>query len=216
MTGRHWVFTAAGRAFDFDDPRPDMIDARALACQLSREGRWSNNLHFPFSVGQHSMLVAEAIREPAWRIYGLLHDAAESFTRDLGTPFKDWLLAQGADVRELERKILNQAVFPHFGLPRPTWAIAEAVDIADARVLATEYRDVVQGKDPALWKPSGEPLGRTVRFKRPDVVEDEFIVRLEQYRRLATTPAALAAIDRDRQREAANGRGLIEPERAIL
>jgi len=173
-----WVFTAAGICFDFDNPRPEMIEPRALAWQLSGEGRWANNTHWHLSVAQHSLIVANAIPRPEWRIYGLLHDAAESVTRDLSTPFKAWLQAQGADVVGLERRIL-MAVWERFNLPQPTAEIAAAVDLADARALATEYRDVVKGKGPA-WVPSAPPLpGKPIRFIRRDQVEEEFLKALD-------------------------------------
>lgn len=173
-----WVYTAAGIAFDFADPRPEMIDRRALAWQLSGEGRWANNTHFALSVAQHSLLVAQLIRDPAWRIYGLLHDAAEAFIRDLPTPFKLWLLQQGADVPGLERRILMRAILPHFGLAPPTAEIAAAVDHADAVALATEFRDVVRGKGPE-WTPSARPSPITVRFRKREDVEEEFLDQLE-------------------------------------
>ncbi len=174
-----WVYTAAGRCFDFDNPQPEMIEPRALAWQLSGEGRWANNTHWPLSVAQHSLCVANAIPNPAWRIYGLLHDAAEAFTRDLPTPFKLWLAKCGADVVALEHRILHQAVLPHFGLARPNDEIATAVDRADARALATEYRDAVKGKGPE-WVPKGEPLpGKALKFVPRDKVEQDFLTALD-------------------------------------
>lgn len=178
-----WVYTAAGLPFDFDNPRPEMIDRRALAWQLSGEGRWANNTHWPLSVAQHSLTVAYAIPEPAWRIYGLLHDAAEAFTRDLPTPFKLWLAARGADVVGLERRILTEAVLPHFGLQLPSHEIAAAVDLADQRALVTEYRDVVKGKGPE-WVPAGQPLpGKALKWRKRDDVEEEFLEALENMTR---------------------------------
>lgn len=169
-----WVYTAAGLCFDFANPRPEMVEPRALAWQLSGEGRWANNTHWHLSVAQHSLIVANAIPQVEWRIYGLLHDAAEAFVRDLPTPFKLWLASQGADVPGLERKILNGAIYPHFDIPPPDGLIATAVDDADARALATEYRDVVRGKG-TEWTPKATPLRTTVRFRKREDVEQEFL-----------------------------------------
>lgn len=177
----YWVFSASGRPFDFVDPQPEMLDARALAWQLSLEGRWSNNLLFPLSVAQHSLIVAKAMTNPAWRIYGLLHDAAEAFTRDWPTPLKDLALmgspgyGGGFDIRAVEHRILTQAVYPLFDIPPPTAEIAMAIDIADAQALATEYRDVVKGKGPE-WVPAAAPLqGKPIRFRKQADVEQEFL-----------------------------------------
>lgn len=178
-----WVYTAAGLCFDYDNPRPEMIEPRALAWQLSGEGRWGNNTHWHLSVAQHSLMVAAAIREPHWRIYGLLHDAAEAFTRDLPTPFKLWLVTHGADVAGLERRILADAILPRFDLPPMTAEIAAAVDIADARALATEYRDVVAGKG-SEWQPTAEPLpGRSVVYWTRDKAEQRFLEALDDMSR---------------------------------
>lgn len=176
-----WVFSASGRPFDFVDPRPEMIDERALAWQLSLEGRWANNVQFPLSVAQHSLIVAKAISNPAWRVYGLLHAAAEAFTRDWPTPLKDLALVGapgyggGFDIRAVEHRILSNAVYPLFDLPLPTAEIAKAIDIADAQALATEYRDVVRGKGPE-WIPAAAPLpGKPIRFRKQADVEQEFL-----------------------------------------
>ncbi len=172
-----WVYTAAGLPFDFANPRPEMIDLRALAWQLSGECRWANNTNWPLSVAQHSIMVAQAMPRPEWRIYGLLHDAAEAFTRDLPTPFKLWLKAQGADVPALEARILADAIYPYFDLAHPWAEIEQVVASADARALATEYRDCVMGKG-SEWVPSAPPLARVVKFKRRDVAEEEFLEAL--------------------------------------
>lgn len=172
-----WVFTASGTPFDYDNPRPEMIEDRALAWQLSGEGRWANNTHFHLSVAQHSLLVASLIPRPEWRIYGLLHDAAEAFTRDLPTPFKLWLDNQGADVPALEERILSDAVLPHFALPEPWPELKHAVDSADAKALATEYRDVVMGKGPE-WVPKAQPANRPVCFQNRIDVFDAFLTAL--------------------------------------
>ena len=186
------VTTAAGISFDYANPQPEMIEPRALAYQLSLEGRWSNNTHFPYSVAQHSLLVASRIAVPAFRAYGLLHDAAEHVTRDLPTPFKLWLASHGADVVGLERRILA-AVWERFGLRSPTPAINAAVDEADARALATEWRDVVKGKN-ADWCPKAEPWSTPIKPLKADRVEELFLARLESYVADATSHDGRAVI----------------------
>ena len=169
----YWVSTAAGVAFDIAAPQPHMIDIEAIAWQLSMECRWSGNVLFAYSVAQHCKLVADAIPEPEWRIYGLLHDAAETITRDQATPYKSWLQMQGADVHGLERRILA-VTLERFNLPPMTKQIADAVDLADGRALATEFRDVVKGK-PEGWAPDGKPLPALIKFKPQQQAFDEFI-----------------------------------------
>ena len=174
-----WINTASGRCFDYADPRPDMICLNDIVHHLSRESRWGNNIEFAsFVVAQHSLIVASACRLVASRPYALLHDAPEAYIRDLATPWKLWLIDQGADVVGLERKILHQAIYPAFNLPLPSQAILEDVHNADQISLATEYRDVVKGKS-EHWAPSAPALPGRIKFMPQAKVEEAFRKALE-------------------------------------
>lgn len=169
---------ASGRDFYFADPRPEMICLSDIAHHLSRENRWGNNIEFTsYSVAQHCLLVAQICRLPQSRPYALLHDAVEMVTRDLATPWKGFLAVLGADVVAYEHRVLNDAVYPAFGLPRPSHEIAADVDIADQVALATEYRDVVAGRS-AVWAPKAKPLPTRIRFMAQPVVEEKFRIAL--------------------------------------
>lgn len=173
----YFITTASGIDFDFAASSPEMIDARAIAHHLSRINRWMGNTDTPFSVAQHSVVVAGAITRPEWRVYGLLHDAPEFVIGDIATRLKNWIQMEGADIMGLERRILS-AVFAHFDLPPLTPEIAAAVDEADARALATEFRDVVTGK--GAWTPPAAPLpGKPIRPKPALVAEEEFLEALD-------------------------------------
>jgi len=181
--GPYETFTASSNRLSFSNPGPENIDRASIAHHLAMLNRWTGNTHFAYSVAQHSLLVADLIRVPEWRIYGLLHDAAEAYTGDLPTPLKHWLQMDGADIMGLERRILV-CIYDHFKLPSPTRAIAEAVDKADADALATEYRDVVKGSTP-LWTPAGKPHSATIKFKTGLDIECQFLEALDTYLRLA-------------------------------
>lgn len=168
-----WKVTSSGVAFDFVNPVPEMIDISTIAHELAMTSRWGGNVAFTYSVAQHSMLVAQAIARPEWRIYGLLHDAAEAYTGDIVTPFKAYLESKGADIIGLERRIL-QCVWTRFGLAPPLAQKAEAVDTADARVLATEYRDVVKGRS-SRFQPKAPPLSARIRPMNVLDAEDRFL-----------------------------------------
>jgi len=184
---RYWKVTASGKAFDFVNPTPDMIDAQTIIDHLTFTCRWGGNVETFYSVAQHSIIVADAIKRPDWRIYGLLHDAAEAYIGDLPTPFKGWLAFAGADIHGLERRILN-CVWESFELPKPDKDIATAVDIADARALATEYRDIVKGRS-VLWSPPAKPLPHQIRAKPWPDVADSFSQKLIEYLRIAKQDA---------------------------
>lgn len=169
-----WINTASGRTFDFANPLPSMISLDDIVHHLSRESRWANNIEFAsFTVAQHTLVAASACRLVSSRPYVLLHDAPEAYIRDLATPWKLWLIDQGADVVGLERRILHEAIYPAFNLPLPSQAILEDVHRADQIALATEYRDVVKGKS-EHWAPTAPPLAGRIRFMAQPKVEEAF------------------------------------------
>lgn len=183
----YWKATSSGTAFDFAAPTPDMIDAATIIHELTMINRWGGNIEFPFSVAQHSMLVADNISNPAWRIYGLLHDAVEAFTGDHVTPYKAYLQASGADVVGDERRILA-CVWKHFDLPHPTEPIARAVDAADHGAAATEHRDVVKGRHPD-FRAKAKPFAQTIKPMAWPNVSEQFASRLMTYLQVAKEAA---------------------------
>ena len=57
------------------------------------------------------------------------------------------------------------------------------INEADARALATEYRDVVRGKGPD-WVPKAPPFaGPAVRFRTREAVEADFLKALDEMSR---------------------------------
>ena len=169
---------ASGRDFYFANPSPEMICLRDIVHHLSRENRWGNNIEFPsYTVAQHSLLVAQLCRLPQSRPYALLHDAVEMVTRDLATPWKGFLAELGADVVAYERRVLNEAVYPAFALPKPSSEINADVDMADQVALATEYRDVVAGRS-RDWAPPAKPHSGRIRYMPQPMVEEKFHLAL--------------------------------------
>ncbi len=174
-----FVTLASGRDFVFAKPTPEMICLDDLVHHLSRENRWANNIEpVSFTVAQHSMLVAAACRLPQSLPYALLHDASEMVTRDLPTPLKGFLLSLGADLVAFERRMMREAVWPAFGLPLPSSAIAQDVHNADAIALATEHRDIVKGRSDT-WRPTAKPLSMPIRFMTQPKVEEMFRLKLQ-------------------------------------
>lgn len=180
----HILTTAAPYPLGFDNPLLEAINTDAIIYQLAHECRWAGNVHSFYSVLQHSCVVALNIKNPAWRIYGFVHDFAEAFTRDLPTPFKHWLVMQGADVLALERKILN-LVYKRLKLKRPTREIARIVHEADQRAWATEIRDVVKNP-PALHGVQPLPFGQIIKPRTPLIALEKaqpvFQTCMQQYR----------------------------------
>lgn len=174
-----WKAMPSGVAFDFIDPRPEMVRLDDIVHGLSRTNRWGGNIEpITYTVAQHSLLTASACKLPQSRIYALLHDAAETYIGDIPTPLKLWIVDAGADIVALEKTILFQAVFPAFGLPKPSSDIYADVHNADQVALATEYRDVVKGRHPD-FVPRADPLKTVVKFMPTPKVEEQFRLALE-------------------------------------
>jgi hypothetical protein len=174
-----WKAMPSGLAFDFVDPRPDMVSLDDIVHSLSRTNRWGGNVEpITYTVAQHSLLTASACKLPQSRMYALLHDAAEAYIGDIPTPLKLWIADAGADIMALEKTILFQAIFPAFGLPKPNSAIFADVHNADQIALATEYRDIVKGRHPD-FTPKAPPLPNRVKFVATPKVEEQFRLALE-------------------------------------
>ena len=169
----------SGRMFNFADPQPDQVCLDDIVHALARTNRWGGNIEpVSYSVAQHSLVVAQAVRLPQSRVHALLHDAAEAYIGDLPTPFKLWIADAGADILGLEMRILYGAIFPALGVEPPSPEIARDVHDADQVALATEFRDIVKGRH-ADWSPKAPPLKTRIRFQPTPKVEDDFRAALE-------------------------------------
>lgn len=101
-----YIQTSTGKAFDFLDPRPEMVDIVDIAHALARIGRYTGHCKHFYSVGRHSWLCSYAVddsdasgRAVAYR--ALLHDAAEAYIGDVTSPLKMLL----PDYREIEDRV---------------------------------------------------------------------------------------------------------------
>jgi hypothetical protein len=81
------IATLSGRVIDFLEPDPEQIHLDDIAVSLARQPRFTGQTIRPWSVAQHSLLVAHLV-VPSQRLHALLHDAPEAFTCDAASPFK--------------------------------------------------------------------------------------------------------------------------------
>lgn len=155
-----WLQTASGERYDLLDPDPRGIRLRDVAHALARICRFTGAvLGDPYSVAQHSVLVALALRDeghhPAIVRAGLAHDMHESVTGDVASPIKRAVgLAWDAfeDVHE-------RAFAERFGLVLP---LPPEVKTADLRMLVTEARDLCGGERGGPWGISAQPYGERI------------------------------------------------------
>lgn len=144
-----WMQTFSGRAFRLDAPLTSGVHWPDVIYGLAHINRFCGHAG-TYSVAQHSVLVAEQLR-PEWKLYGLLHDAAEAYTGDITTPVKRWLVDEGQWQLEAMTERVECAVYAAADLTYPVpETIAEAVHVADVRALMTERRDLM-APAPKSW-----------------------------------------------------------------
>lgn len=136
MTTRkgNWLLTYSGRRFFPWAPRPEDIRLEDIAHALAQLPRYNGHLPEPYSVAQHSLMVARHC-PPEFRLVGLLHDAAEAYVGDLTRPVKQGLLS----FQLLEQRIW-EAIAHRFELPTDIPAVVKEID---NRALATEFKQLV-------------------------------------------------------------------------
>lgn len=161
-----WFTTSVGLQFFPWRPDPSKISLTDIAHTLSQINRWGGHTRFPYSVAQHSCLVAARLA-PAKQAWGLMHDSTEAYMGgDIVSPIKRNI----PDLVALEAGIAR-AICTRFGLPE---GCLEDPDVkhADLSVLAWEYRDLM----PSTYAP-----GRGFHTPQPmsdwgDFVPDEVLV----------------------------------------
>lgn len=132
-----WLQTFTGKPLDLIDPKPEQVDILDIALGLSRIPRWNGQTSRFYSVAEHSIAAAALLRQedgPLFALIGLLHDASEAYLGDVPKPLKRIL----PEYEEVESRLMS-VVFKKYGLPA---SLPPKVEEVDARLLATEYRDL--------------------------------------------------------------------------
>lgn len=148
-----WILTRTGRRFDLLAPKADQVSTLDIAHALSQLCRFNGHTSRPYSVAQHSLLVASIV--PAeHQLAALLHDATEAYVGDMTRPLKALL----PDFSAIEHGIWL-AICERFQLDPQ---LPECIHEADMVALATERRDLMpehgeswpclEGVTPAPWQ----------------------------------------------------------------
>lgn len=174
-----WLLTQSGRAVHVDaDERS--ISVRDIANHLAKINRFVGATIAPYSVAQHSVLVAEIVhattRSAKLALYGLFHDAHEAYIGDVARPVKVALKAAlGVDPIAALAERLDVAIHATIGLPWPC-IDAHLVNAADECALATELRDLLP-EPPKGYAIDGLPAAWRARIKpmRWDRAEEAFL-----------------------------------------
>lgn len=141
----HWLQTVTGRRFYVCDPQAEDIAIEDIAHALSMLCRFGGHCRRFYSVGEHSVRVARAIRQFGGSTLdvfgGLLHDASEAYLGDVVWPLKRAPELDG--YRHIEGAV-EHALALKFGLPTKLPAIVKRFDLV---LLATEKRDLMGEHD---------------------------------------------------------------------
>lgn len=164
-----WVQTYTGRKVFPLYLHPAEVCIEDIAHALSNVCRFTGHSSAFYSVAQHSVYVSFYC-EPADALAGLLHDATEAYLLDLPRPLKRH--ADFAFYRTAEADA-HRAIAAAFGLPEQ---IPASVLEADARILATEARDLMSPLHPD-WIARAEPYPRRVYPWSPELAKELFTNR---------------------------------------
>jgi len=168
-----WIQTYTGRKFWPLDPRPEDVDIRDIAHALSLTCRFCGHIREFYSVAQHSVMVMEHC-PPQYRLWGLLHDAAEAYLSDLCAPVKRSLKAAGQMFyHDAEDRVMD-AVCARFGLAPQMPPIVKEIDV---RALYTEK---VLFNIELKWMDGPAPLPCAIEPWMPERAEREFLTRFTE------------------------------------
>ncbi len=145
-----WLCSYTGAKIWPLDMRPGEIFIEDIAHSLSRQCRFNGHCGPFYSVAEHSVHVSNVVPAEC-ALWGLLHDAAETFLSDIVRPLKRrcyYFIGVGSMERyqDAEERILR-AIAERFGLPG---LMPKEVLDADERMLATERQQLFDGRQP-VW-----------------------------------------------------------------
>jgi len=177
------IETIDATAFDFLDPRIEMLDLFGMARALSNQCRFAGHLHRFYSVAEHSVRGHDYIlqrygdEEMAHKF--LFHDGSEYVLVDIPRPLKRFPGIKDA-YYTLEAKV-QDLVWEWRGLPP---GMTEDLIWVDNLLLSTE-REYLRGRPiPELWGNIPDPLPQE-EFAGAGWVPDEafkqFLLRVELY-----------------------------------
>lgn len=152
--------------------RVEDVRIEDIAHHLSQVNRYIGAAAYPFSVAQHSILVARLLMiggaSPKVELAGLLHDASEAYLGDLATPIKRDPISEGYRGVEWRIQRLIEAVFD---LPYSS-TDSDIVKWADRQALEREWG--------VLIEPNGRKAPPGVERWAAEHAEDRFLLYFAQ------------------------------------
>jgi hypothetical protein len=167
------IETHSGLRVNVLDPTPDMIDIDDIAWALAHLARFNGHASRFYSVAEHSVR-GSGMCPKETKFWFLLHDAAEAYVGDVPSPLK-------SDAhRDIETRLLR-VIADKFGL---IWPMPQEVHDVDARMLATEARDLMPSGG-VWWAGDAETFVDILIRDFDDFSSEEwFVWFLQEFRRL--------------------------------
>lgn len=136
------LMTASGEQIDPTDPDPAAVRLQDIAHGLAQQCRSAGQTVRFYSVGLHSLYVAEELERtgssPRVQLYGLLHDAAEAYLGDVPKPVKNHL--PGYETLESD---LEHAIWKAFELTPPDESVQQDIKAVDRYLREYEFATVL-------------------------------------------------------------------------
>lgn len=150
-TPAQWLLTSdgqdhpiSGTAVLAPNPAPRI---EVIAHALAQINRFTGHSSRPYSVAEHSLLVADIVRDAGHNCHAqraaLMHDAHEAFCGDVASPIKWSLGTPWLSFENVHSRMVRQ----QFGLQSAFIGYRTAIKAADLQALATERRDLMR------WNP---------------------------------------------------------------
>jgi hypothetical protein len=142
IVGPGYLETYSGKIINIYDPRPEDFSLADIAHALARINRFNGQTSRPYSVAEHSLLVANLV-DPEFQKEALMHDASEAYLGDLITPIKREITLY----QDIENEF-QEVISAKFGLLFP---IPEEVHLADIQALYLERQQLRPNTLSSVW-----------------------------------------------------------------
>lgn len=186
-----WTQNFGGSPFYYDDVANNHYDLLDIAHQLAQTNRYGGACIFPYSVAQHSTILAHALYRAAqgtrgvsmteaaeWALDGLFHDAPEAYLGDIKSPLKKlgdmdaYRKIEGATDRAIRHR------YRKIGVPASVLPLTCEYDM---RIVGDEKAQVMN-RSRLDWDMSGvRPLGVIIRKVDWEQARDNWLRSVANY-----------------------------------